>query len=612
MNRASLPLAAGNEPHARSREFSVSPFLLTMAAEIPPLPPDVPPDLLFLFTNPDPVSFLRSSDLVPSSGSPSLERESSKSPASEQAPQAPQMADLAPPATSSAVPIQEKPSSLEKESLNSPAPEQDPPAPQVTDLAPVATSSAVPNQEKPASWTSNFKPHLRNLTKIGSPTISSDGIPQIQAPDSIVLKSAQTWKNHIVAYFHGNPPSPAKIFSDLNPIWGLKGSISIKKHSPGVFLILIPNVETRNWVLDVGFWHSGNCSITVTPWEANRNFQKMKLLHAPVWVLFRRVPRELWSEVGFSTIASAVGIPVHTEFPNIKPYSNGVVKLRVVVELAKKRANSVRITDKLGNSVLVLAEILKLPPRCGICREFGHLALRCPTPVTPRAPAQSKVQQDRKRTCVEADGNFSPDILVFKEVTAEAKEPFMDKSKGSSAKIPVEVDLCSSPIAKTVVEVGSSSNSCASSKSCAASPAFQETPSASKVFPDCEVSGDWNKVTRRSQPPPRSKTVSELALLASPVTSVRFSEEEDIINTAQTVLRNRFKALQSESALVLCPPKSKKQERRDHRQKLLQLTSPVATAISYARIVKGFSKAVQSGSGGLEHSPLGDVPVLES
>lgn len=245
--------------------------------------------------------------------------------------------------------------------------------------------------------------------------MSSDGIPQIQTPDSIILKPAQTWKNHIVAYFHGKPPSPVKIFADLNPIWGSKGHISIKNHSPGVFLILIPNLDIRNWVLEVGFWHSGNCSITVIPWETNLKIRKMKLVHAPVWVLFRRVPRELWSEVGFSTIASAVGIPVHTEFPNIKSYTNGVVKLRVVIELAKKRANSVRITDKLGNSVLVLTEIQNLPPRCGNCREFGHFDLRCPMSSPPLTPSKAKSPLAVEKAIVEADCTPSQKILVVKE-----------------------------------------------------------------------------------------------------------------------------------------------------------------------------------------------------
>lgn len=55
-----------------------------------------------------------------------------------------------------------------------------------------------------------------------------------------------------------------------------------------------------------------------------------------------------------------------------------MVKLKVVVELAKLRPSSVRVSDKLGNSVLISAEYPQLPPKCGSCGEFGHFDLRCP------------------------------------------------------------------------------------------------------------------------------------------------------------------------------------------------------------------------------------------
>ncbi|CAA7034513.1 unnamed protein product [Microthlaspi erraticum] len=362
-----------------------------MAAGISPHPDSVPSDLLFLYSSPPSLSASSDPISVPSSSSLS--------------------AGIAQPLASLECPI----------SVSSPG-----------DRYPLVVSPATSALEKPASCAAKFKPHFKNLSKVGSPIMSSDGILQIHAHDSIVLKPATTWKNHIVAYFHGNPPSPAKIFSDLYPIW----------------------------------------------------------VHAPVWVLFRRVPRELWSEVGFSTIASAVGIPVHTDFPNIKPYSNGVVKLRVVIELAKKRANSVRITDKLGNSVLVLTEIQKLPPKCGNCKEFGHLVLRCPLLTVPvpivRSNAKSVVDEIAKSPlAVSPPRNLSVNLLR----PCLALFPlFIRKALGGN------------------------------------------------------VEDGFTVVHRRSTPPPCSLSALENAKQSSPVTSAQFREEEDIIKSAQLVIRNRFNA----------------------------------------------------------------------
>ncbi|RID49353.1 hypothetical protein BRARA_H00158 [Brassica rapa] len=265
------------------------------------------------------------------------------------------------------------------------------PSPQITSppllvpLAPPASSSkpstatAGPSSSpSSASWVSKLKSSAHNLKKMASPTFAEDGTPVVMAPESVILKSSDIWKGYLVAQFHGTPPSPAKIFADLNPIWGKQGRIRVRYHSKNVCLIFIPCEIIRKWVLDVGFWHSGKCAFSVFEWSPKINLAPMRLEYAPVWVLFRGIPQELWSLECFSTFATGVGFPVQSEFPKLPPYSNGVVKLKVIIKLAGKRASTVKVVDKLGNSVFISAEYLKVPHKCGICSEFGHSELRCP------------------------------------------------------------------------------------------------------------------------------------------------------------------------------------------------------------------------------------------
>ncbi|RID51004.1 hypothetical protein BRARA_H01697, partial [Brassica rapa] len=230
--------------------------------------------------------------------------------------------------------------------------------PEITKEAPLATNpvSLSPAVTAPALWVSKLKASTHNLKKLASPTFAADGTPVVRAPESVIFKSSNLWKDYIVAQFHGTPPSPTKIFSDLNPIWGKHGRIKVKQQSHDVCFILIP----------------------FSPWSPNMNLSPMKLEYAPVWVLFRNVPPELWSLEGFSTFATGVGFPVQSEFPNLKPYTNGVVKLKVIIKLEAKRQPSVKVVDKMGNSAIIYAEYLKLPPKCSLCSEFGHLNLRCP------------------------------------------------------------------------------------------------------------------------------------------------------------------------------------------------------------------------------------------
>lgn len=213
---------------------------------------------------------------------------------------------------------------------------------------------------------------------MASPTFAEDGTPIVKAPDSVVFKSSDNWKGYLVAQFHGTAPSPAIIFADLNPIWGKQGRIRVRHHSKNVCVIFIPCELSRKWVLDVGFWHSGKYAFSVFEWTPKIHLAPMKLEYAPVWIIFRGIPQELWSLEDFSTIATGVGLQIQSEFPKLSPYSNGVVKLRVTIKLDMKRSPSVKVVDKMGNSVLVYAEYLKVPHKCQLCSDFGHSELRCP------------------------------------------------------------------------------------------------------------------------------------------------------------------------------------------------------------------------------------------
>lgn len=83
--------------------------------------------------------------------------------------------------------------------------------------------SLAPPEVRPAPtqlWASRFSSSICNLKKVSPLSFMDDGIPSVIAPHSVMLMSEDVWKDHLVAQFHGSPPSVAKMFSDLNPIWG--------------------------------------------------------------------------------------------------------------------------------------------------------------------------------------------------------------------------------------------------------------------------------------------------------------------------------------------------------------------------------------------------------
>ncbi|ESQ46342.1 hypothetical protein EUTSA_v10000506mg, partial [Eutrema salsugineum] len=231
------------------------------------------------------------------------------------------------------------------------------------------------------SYAARFKTSLRNLRKISAPTRHKDGVPVVQAPASILLQAADLWKGHIVAQFHGRIPPPAKIFNDLNPVWGKFRNITIRTVSQTSCLIFIPSLQTRQWVLEVGYWQAANCAFSVYPWSSEGTLQPQELQTAPTWVILKNLPPQLYSLDRISLVASAIGEPLHTEKSRLDPYHFGDTKVKVEISLDSSPPEAVMVKDSQGNLVLIKAEYPRLPPKCCNCEKFGHLISRCPKPI---------------------------------------------------------------------------------------------------------------------------------------------------------------------------------------------------------------------------------------
>lgn len=267
----------------------------------------------------------------------------------------------------------------------------------VTSTPPVASDSAVsplvavasvsssipgviPSVAAP-SFAQRFKASLRNLRRISSPVFLEDGTPVVQAPASVLLKTADQWKGHIVARFHGIIPPPAKIYSDLNPAWGKFGNIVIRTVSDTSCLIMIPCASTRDWVLRVGYWQAGNCAFSVYPWSEDGAFDIQDLETAPTWAVLKNVPPQMYSLDDISVIASAIGEPLHTEKSRLDPFHFGDTKVKVEIALDAAPPTTIIVKDTQQNSVKVFVSYPRLPPKCCNCGRFGHLLNRCPKPL---------------------------------------------------------------------------------------------------------------------------------------------------------------------------------------------------------------------------------------
>lgn len=258
-----------------------------------------------------------------------------------------------------------------------------------------SSAKASPPEISVPSYAQRFKSSLRNLRKISSPTFLEDGTPVVQAPASVLLSTAEIWKDHIVAHFHGSCPPPGKIFADLNPVWGKFGDITVRMVSETSCLIFVPNVQSREWVLQVGYWQVDHCAVSVFPWSAEGSLHDLELKFAPTWVILKNVPPQLYSLDGISVIASAVGEPLHTEKSRLDPYHFGDTKVKIEIDLSMTPPTLVEVRDSEDNSVRIKLEYPKLPPKCCNCGKFGHLMNRCPKPLMKKKMQHQTQEKER-------------------------------------------------------------------------------------------------------------------------------------------------------------------------------------------------------------------------
>ncbi|ESQ50648.1 hypothetical protein EUTSA_v10023055mg [Eutrema salsugineum] len=315
-----------------------------MAALEPPVPVDIPPDLVRPSFSDDLLAVMpRGSPLVSLSMAPSADpllHDTVQDSTSSQKPAliVPVLGTSAGPSVS----VPEDP--VVKDAILS--------SPVLEEGSPVEATASSSGCSPVSLWANRFGSSLRNLKKMALPTsFMEDGTPTVLAPDSVSLKAADLWKDHVVAYFHGSPPSAARIFADLNPIWGTHGRISVKVYSPCVCLIFIPSEDTRKWVLNVGFWQAGNCAFSVVEWSPTVSLVPKKLLSAPVWIVLRNVSPALYTLEGLSVIGSAIGDPLYTERSRLVPNNLGIAIIKMEIVLGRKLLSAVRVTDKEGDTI---------------------------------------------------------------------------------------------------------------------------------------------------------------------------------------------------------------------------------------------------------------------
>ncbi|XP_010549581.1 PREDICTED: uncharacterized protein LOC104820719 [Tarenaya hassleriana] len=269
-----------------------------------------------------------------------------------------------------------------------------PPLPRAPSRATGSTTpSPVPASQAPPQtypWAQRLKASSRNLSRLATPQISEKGTPRIRVPSSVLLEASRNWTGYLVGNFLGIAPSGSKLLQILNPIWGRRSKIHVRRINNSSCLFHIPGLATKEWVLEVGLWRAMDVMFSVVEWSAIATFRTITLTSAPIWVNLTNIPAELYSLKGISYIASGIGEPLHTDKMRLDPLSVGEAKVKVEVQLDATLPQAIEIEDEQGSVITVNAAYPWILPKCINCGEFGHKLQSCP--VRQSQPLQRVVE----------------------------------------------------------------------------------------------------------------------------------------------------------------------------------------------------------------------------
>ena len=257
------------------------------------------------------------------------------------------------------------------------------------DEPPGSTSSDSPPPASP--------PVLRSDSVHGSPPANSawtkkqgdavlpvidvvDGVASMTIPDEIFEDPNPLWKSFVVGYFIGDAPHVGSIHATVNRIWSSprNGSkIDVQFIEKKMVLFRIENPQMRARVIQRKYWHVADVPLVVHEWSPETAMNPPDLSAMPMWVDLKGVPNSLFSHKGLKCLARAAGTFVKLH-PNTEKCTRlDVARILVEVDLNKPLVERISYSDNVGALVVLEVSYPWLPPKCEVCRKWGHKGSEC-------------------------------------------------------------------------------------------------------------------------------------------------------------------------------------------------------------------------------------------
>ncbi|KAL5709228.1 hypothetical protein ACHQM5_019940 [Ranunculus cassubicifolius] len=138
-----------------------------------------------------------------------------------------------------------------------------------------------------------------------------------------------------------------------------------------------PNENARDDALEIGSFHIASQFFLVQPWRPFIEADLHELKTMPIWVILHKFPNDMWDELGFSQVASAIGKPMYPDKQTESKIRTEFARVCVEVDTECTYPEFVPVVIEGGKRLSIPVEYKWKPPLCHTCKVFGHSQFKC-------------------------------------------------------------------------------------------------------------------------------------------------------------------------------------------------------------------------------------------
>ncbi|GKC00252.1 zinc knuckle CX2CX4HX4C containing protein, partial [Tanacetum coccineum] len=239
-----------------------------------------------------------------------------------------------------------------------------------------AAGTTAKNQPK---VTSNFHPLMADPV--------FDGV-NIYIPCKVVEKVSTCFEHTLCGYFIGKRMAFPVVKYYARNNWVKHGLKRIMMNTKGFFFFKFDSWSCLEAVLEGGPWLIRNSLIILKKWSMDTRLLKEELNCILIWVKLHDVPIQVLKEDGISLIATFIGKPVMLDSYTSSMCNDSwgrssftwcLINVNSEAELIDVVTIGIPSLTKDGfTKETIHIEYEWRPPRCDICKIFGHVHDQCP------------------------------------------------------------------------------------------------------------------------------------------------------------------------------------------------------------------------------------------